>query len=84
MRRNPGGRECDNPSRRQNGRKSTSPESPGKKDKARVDGPALKRVHGLGRFDGRNRPAHDPPLDDVSHHEQIEEDKRRRAPAAGF
>ena len=56
----------------------------GKKDEARVDGPALKRVHGLGRFDGRNRPAHDPPLDDVSHHEQIEENKRRRAPAARF
>ena len=43
----------------------------------------LKRMHGLGRLMG-SRPAIDPPLDDVSHHEQIEEDKRRRAPAARF
>ena len=56
----------------------------GKKDEASVDSATLKRVHGLGRFDRRNRPAHDPPLDDVSHHEQIEEDKHRRAPAARF
>ena len=51
---------------------------------ARVDAPALKRAHGLGRFDRRNRPPRDPPLDDGSHHEQIEENKRRRAPAARF
>jgi len=55
-----------------------------KKDEARVDGPALERVHGLGRFDGRNRPAHDPPVDDVGHHEQIEEDKRHRPAVARF
>jgi len=54
----------------------------GKKDEARVDGPTLERVHGLGRFDGRNRPAHDPPLDEVSQHQQIEQDKHRRAPTA--
>ena len=56
----------------------------GKKDETRVDRAALKRVHGLGRFNRRNRPTHDPPLDNVSHHEQIKEDKRRRAPAARF
>ena len=55
-----------------------------KEDEPRVDGATLERVHGLRRFDGRNRPAHDPPLDDVGQHEQIEEDKRRRAPAARF
>ena len=28
--------------------------------------------------------AHDPPLDDVGDHEQIKEEERGRAPAAGF
>ena len=41
----------------------------GKKDAASVDRSALKRVHGFGRFDGRNCQTHDPPLDEVSHHE---------------
>ena len=55
-----------------------------KEDESRVDRPTLERVHGLRRFDGRNRLAHDPPLNDVRNHQQIEKDERRRAPAAGF
>ena len=55
-----------------------------KKDKSRVDESALQRVHGLRRFDGRNRLAHDLPLNDVRDHEQVEGDQRRRAPPAGF
>ena len=54
----------------------------GKEDKSRIDGPALERVHGLRRFDGGNRLAHHPPLNDVSDHQQIKKDQRRRAPPA--
>ena len=56
----------------------------GKKDKPSIDESLLEGVHGLGRLNRRNRFARNPPLDDVSNHEQIKEDKRERTPAAGF
>ena len=55
-----------------------------KKDEACIDEPVLQRVHGFRRLDGRNRLAHDLPLNDVRDHEQIEKDQRRRAPPAGL
>jgi len=55
-----------------------------KKDEARVDETLLQRVHRLGWFDGRNRFAHDSPLDDVRDHEQVETDQRRGTPPAGL
>jgi len=55
-----------------------------KKDESRVNEPLLQRVHGLRRFDRRNCPAHDAPLNDVRDHEQVEEDQHRRAPSAGL
>jgi hypothetical protein len=41
-------------------------------------------VHGLGGLDRRDRPAHDPPLNHVSDHEQVHTRERERAPSAGF
>ena len=55
-----------------------------KKDKARIDEAALQRLHRLRGLDGRNGFAHDPPLNDVRDHEQVEGDQRRRAPPARF
>ena len=55
-----------------------------KKDEARVHEPVLQRVHRLRRLDGRNRFAHDPPLDDVRDHEQVQKDQRGRAPPTGL
>ena len=55
-----------------------------KKDESRVDESALNCLHRLRRLDGRNRFAHDSPLDDVRDHEQVKRDQCRRAPPAGF
>jgi len=55
-----------------------------KKDEACIDEPLLQRVHGFRRLDGRNRLAHDAPLNDVRDHEQIENNQRRGAPPAGL
>ena len=55
-----------------------------KKDEARVNEPVLQRVHRLRRLDGRNRSAHDPPLDDVRDHEQVQKDQCGRAPPTGL
>jgi hypothetical protein len=56
----------------------------GKKDETFIDEPLLQRVHGFRRLDGRNRLAHDAPLNDVRDHEQIEKDQCRGAPPAGL
>ena len=55
-----------------------------KEDKPGVDCSLLERVHGLGRLDGRNGFAHDPPLNDVSDHKQIEQNEGQCAPTAGL
>ena len=55
-----------------------------KEDNPRIDCSLLQRVHGLRGLDGRNRFAHDPPLNDVSDHQQIEQNQRQSAPAAGL
>ena len=55
-----------------------------KKDKTGVDRSALERVHSFRGFDRRNRFAHDPPLDDVGDHEQIEQNEHGPSPAAGL
>ena len=54
------------------------------KDESCVDESLLQRVHGFRRLDGRNRLAHDAPLNDVRDHEQIEKDQRRGAPPAAL
>ena len=54
----------------------------GKKDETSVDRAALERVHGFGWFNWGNSPAHDPPLDEVCHHQQVEQDERGRPPPA--
>ena len=41
-------------------------------------------MHGLRGLDRRNRFARDPPLNDVSDHQQVEQNEGRCAPAAGF
>ena len=55
-----------------------------KKDEARVHEPVLQRVHRFRGLDGRNRSAHDPPLNDVRDHEQIQSHQRGRAPPTGL
>ena len=55
-----------------------------KKDEPRVDCSLLQRVHTFRGLDGRNRFAHDPPLNDVSDHHQIEQNERRCPPAASL
>lgn len=54
-----------------------------KKDKSGVDRTVLYGEHRLGRLDRRNSSTHEPPLNDVSDHEQVEGYEGRRAPAAG-
>ena len=56
----------------------------GKKDETRIDESLLQRVHRLRRLDGRNRLAHDSPLNDVRDHEQVERYQCRPAPPAGL
>ena len=56
----------------------------GEEDEPGVDVPVLERVHGLGRLDGRDRPAHDAPLDDVGDHQHVQRDERGGPPAAGL
>ena len=56
----------------------------GKKDKPSIDESLLEGVHGFGRLNRRNRFARKPPLDYVSNHEQIKQDKSCPAPTAGF
>ena len=55
-----------------------------KKDEASVHEPVLQRVHRFRGLDGRNRSSHEPPLNDVRDHEQIQSDQRRRAPPTGL
>ena len=55
-----------------------------KKDEARVDESPLQRVHRLRGLDGRNRFAHDPPLNDVRDHEQVQKDQCGGAPPTGL
>ena len=55
-----------------------------KKDESRIDESALNRLHRLRRLDGRNRFAHDSPLNEMRDHEKIQDDQCRRAPPAGF
>jgi len=55
-----------------------------KKDEARIHESLLQGVHRFRWLDGRNRFAHNPPLNDVRDHEQVESNQRRRAPPAGL
>src|SRR6266508_2155493 len=55
-----------------------------KKDEARVHKPVLQRVHRFRGLDRRNRLAHEPPLNDVRDHEQIQSHQRGRAPPTGL
>ena len=55
-----------------------------KKDEARVHKPILQRVHRFRGLDGRNRSAHEPPLDDVRDHEQVQKDQSEGAPPTGL
>ena len=55
-----------------------------KKDEARVHEPVLERVHRFRGLDGRDRLPHEPPLNDVRDHEQIQSDQRGPAPPTGL
>jgi hypothetical protein len=55
-----------------------------KKDETCVHEPVLERVHRFRRLDGRDRLAHEPPLDDVRNHEQIQKDQCSTAPPTGL
>ena len=51
-----------------------------KKDEARIHESLLQGVHRFRWLDGRNRFAHNPPLNDVRDHEQVQKDQRGCAP----
>src|SRR5580765_1626462 len=55
-----------------------------KKDEARVHEPVLQRVHRFRGLDGRNRSTHEPPLNDVRDHEQVQKAQCERAPPTGL
>jgi len=55
-----------------------------KKYETSVHEAILQGVHGFRGLDGRNRFAHQSPLNDVRDHEQIQSNQRRRAPPAGL
>src|SRR6266480_4349413 len=55
-----------------------------KKDEARVHEPVLQRVHRFRGLDGRNRSAHQPPLNDVPDHQQVQKDQCGCAPPTGL
>ena len=55
-----------------------------KKDEARIHEPLLQRVHRFRGLDGRNRSTHQPPLDDVRDHQQVQKDQCSCAPPTGL
>ena len=55
-----------------------------KKDEARIHEPVLQRVHRFRGLDGRDRLAHEPPLNDVRDHEQVQKYQCERAPPTGL
>src|SRR6476619_8322552 len=55
-----------------------------KKDEARVHEPVLQRLHRFRGLDGRNRSAHEPPLNDVRDHEQVQKNQCEPAPPTGL
>jgi len=55
-----------------------------KKDEASVHEPVLQRVHRFRGLDGRDRLAHEPPLNDVRDHEQVQKYQCERAPPTGL
>ena len=65
-----------------------TPEDEGGEDRERkeyeprIDRAVLQRVHRLRGLDRRNGSSHQPPLDDVRDHQQIERDQRSSSPAA--